>query len=232
VLHVGLTGGLASGKSEVARRLTELGAVVFDADRIVAEMYGPGAPGSEAARELFGEAVLDASGRVDRARIAAIVFADPRRRHELEARIHPLVVRETERRFEEAEKRGVRVGVAEASQLLESGMEGRFDRVLLVVAPETQRIRRWEQKGGDPDDGRWSRAGEVPGGAAATARPSGRSKSISRARFPAGVPRRPVPATMCAIPLASIRHTTRPRRSRPRSEIRSSPERLNAIPIG
>jgi dephospho-CoA kinase len=161
VLHVGLTGGLASGKSEVARRLTELGAVVFDADRIVAEMYGPGAPGSEAARELFGEAVLDASGRVDRARIAAIVFADPRRRHELEARIHPLVVRETERRFEEAEKRGVRVGVAEASQLLESGMEGRFDRVLLVVAPETQRIRRWEQKGGDPDDGRRRIAAQI-----------------------------------------------------------------------
>ena len=161
MLHVGLTGGLASGKSAVARRLTELGAAVFDADRIVLDMYSPGGPGATAARELFGDAVVDANGRVDRARIASIVFAEPARRHELEARIHPLVIRELERRFEEAEKAGVAVGVAEVPQLLERGMEKRFDRVLLVVAPEPQRVRRWEEKGGDAEDAKRRIAAQI-----------------------------------------------------------------------
>ena len=152
MLHVGLTGGLSSGKSAVAQRLMELGAAVFDADRIVLEMYEPGGPGAAAARDLFGEEVLGADGRVERARVAAIVFRDPSRRHELEARIHPLVIAELERRFSEAEKAGVEVGVAEVPQLLERGMEGRFDRVLLVVAPHHERVRRCEEKGGDAED--------------------------------------------------------------------------------
>lgn len=154
MIRVGLTGGLASGKSTVARLLAARGAAVFDADEIVRALYAPGAEGSSAARELFGDAVLDANGDVERGRIAAIVFADPKRRHELESRIHPLVGREIARRFAEAEKSGAPVAVAEASQLLEAGTESRYDRVLLVVAPEAERIRRWEVKGGDPEDAR------------------------------------------------------------------------------
>lgn len=154
MIRVGLTGGLASGKSTVARLLAARGAAVFDADEIVRALYAPGAEGSSAARELFGDAVLDANGDVDRGRIAAIVFADPKRRHELESRIHPLVGREIARRFAEAEKSGAPVAVAEASQLLEAGTQSRYDRVLLVVAPEAERIRRWEEKGGDPEDAR------------------------------------------------------------------------------
>ncbi|HEY6929707.1 MAG TPA: dephospho-CoA kinase [Thermoanaerobaculia bacterium] len=152
MLRVGLTGGLASGKSSVAGILRGLGAVVFDADEIVKDLYGPGGAGVKTARELFGDAVLDASGRIDRSRIAAIVFADPAKRHALEARIHPLVRAERARRFAEAEKSGAAVAVAEASQLLESNSEGDYDRVLLVIAPEAERIRRWEAKGGDPQD--------------------------------------------------------------------------------
>jgi dephospho-CoA kinase len=94
MLRIGLTGGLASGKSAVAAHLKELGAIVFDADAIVAELYRPGGRGALTARQLFGDEVLDAEGRVDRARVAAIVFASPRRRHDLEARIHPIVRRE------------------------------------------------------------------------------------------------------------------------------------------
>lgn len=154
MIRVGLTGGLASGKSTVARLLAARGAAVFDADEIVRALYAPGAEGSSAARELFGDAVLDANGDVDRGRIAAIVFADPKRRHELESRIHPLVGREIAWRFAEAEKSGAPVAVAEASQLLEAGTQSRYDRVLLVVAPEAERIRRWEEKGGDPEDAR------------------------------------------------------------------------------
>src|SRR5438270_12962438 len=100
--------------------LRELGAVVFDADAIVRDLYADGGPAAHAARGLFGDAVLGEDGRVDRSRIAAIVFADPERRHALEERIHPLVRAERARRFAEAEASGAPVAVAEASQLLEA----------------------------------------------------------------------------------------------------------------
>ena len=154
MLRVGLTGGLASGKSTIAEILHELGAAVLDADEVVRGLYREGAGGSEAARELFGPTVLGPDGRVDRVRIAALVFTNPEARHALEARIHPLVREERERFFAEAERRGADVAVVEASQLLEAGTESEYDRVLLVIAPEEERVRRWGEKGGDPEDAR------------------------------------------------------------------------------
>ncbi|MEO8348690.1 MAG: dephospho-CoA kinase, partial [Acidobacteriota bacterium] len=77
MLRIGLTGGLASGKSTVASFLARLGAAVFDADSIVARLYDPGAAGEAVVRELFGSEVEDERGAVDRARIARIVFGDP-----------------------------------------------------------------------------------------------------------------------------------------------------------
>jgi dephospho-CoA kinase len=142
--------------------LRDLGAVAFDADEIVRGLYEPGQPGAAAAHELFGSAVLDPSGVIDRTRIAEIVFADPAKRHALEARIHPLVREERGRRFREAEASGARVAVAEASQLLEAKSESDYDRVLLVIAPEAERIRRWEQKGGDPEDARRRMQSQLP----------------------------------------------------------------------
>jgi len=152
MLRVGLTGGLATGKSTVAGWLRDLGAVVFDADAIVRDLYEPGAPGPAVAKELFGDAVLNSDGRVNRAHLAEIVFRDPVRRLALEARIHPLVVEEMARRFVEADKAGAAVAVAEASQLFEAGADAILDRILLVVAPRRERIRRWVEKGGDPED--------------------------------------------------------------------------------
>jgi dephospho-CoA kinase len=162
MLRIGLTGGLASGKSTVAVFLKELGAIVFDADAIVADLYRPGGRGARAASELFGKEVLDAEGRVDRARVAAIVFASPRRRHDLEARIHPIVRHEIERRFADARAAGAGVAVAEASQILESRTESEYDRVLLVAAPEAERVRRWEAAGGDSEDARRRIAAQIP----------------------------------------------------------------------
>jgi dephospho-CoA kinase len=162
VLRVGLTGGLASGKSTVAARLDKLGATVFDADRIVAELYLPGRAGEAAARDLFGASVFDERGVVDRALLAQVVFTDPDKRRALEARVHPLVRSEIERRFAEAERRGAAVAVAEASQLLESGSEDRYDRVVLVVAPENERIRRWVSRGGSEKDARGRVAAQLP----------------------------------------------------------------------
>jgi dephospho-CoA kinase len=167
MLRIGLTGGLASGKSTVARMLAELGAAVFDADEIVRSLDLPGGAGERAARELFGERVAGADGAVDRARIAEIVFRDPAARHALEARIHPLVRTERARRFAEAERAGAAVAVAEASQLLESGTESDYDRVLLVVAPDEERLRRWASKGGDADDGRRRMQFQIAANAAA-----------------------------------------------------------------
>ena len=162
MLRVGLTGGLASGKSTVAADLSKLGAKVFDADRIVADLYRPGGPGEAAAADLFGKEVLDPAGAVDRTSLARVVFADPAKRHALEARIHPMVGAEIERLFEKARREGARVAVAEASQLLEAATEDRYDRVLLIVAPEDQRIGRWTGKGGDPDDARRRMAAQIP----------------------------------------------------------------------
>ena len=161
MLRIGLTGGLASGKSTVAAHLSALGAAVFDADRIVADLYRPGGPGEAVAAQIFGTEVLDPRGAVDRTSLARIVFADPEKRHALESRIHPMVGAEIERLFEEARREGARVAVAEASQLLEAATENRYDRVLLVVAPEEERIGRWSAKGGDPDDARRRIAAQI-----------------------------------------------------------------------
>ncbi len=154
MLRVGLTGGLASGKSTVAEILEDLGAAVLDADAIVRALYREGGAGAGAARDLFGDSVVGPDGRIDRTRIAAVVFSDPAARHALEARIHPLVAEARARFFAEAEKAGARVAVVEASQLLEAGTASDYDRVLLVMAPEEERIRRWGEGGGDPEDAR------------------------------------------------------------------------------
>jgi dephospho-CoA kinase len=162
MLRVGLTGGLASGKSTVGKLLAGLGASVFDADEIVAELYRPGGEGLRIARELFGEAALDEKGGVDRLKIAQIVFADPSRRHDLEARIHPLVRREIENRFAAAEAAGALVAVVEASQLLEARTESICDRVLLVTSPPEERVRRWTAAGGDAEDAQRRIAAQLP----------------------------------------------------------------------
>jgi dephospho-CoA kinase len=166
VLRVGLTGGLASGKSTVAGILRGLGAEVFDADAIVRELYAPGGAGTAAARALFGEGAIDESGAVDRARVAGFVFADAEKRRALEALIHPMVRAELERRFDEARRAGARIAVAEASQILEAGSESAYDRLLLVVAPEGDRIRRWVARGGDAEDARRRMASQIPSAAA------------------------------------------------------------------
>jgi dephospho-CoA kinase len=161
MLRVGLTGGLASGKTTVAGLLRGLGASVFDADEIVRELYRPGGGGARAARELFGEEVLRADGSVDRARVAALVFSDPERRRRLEERVHPLVRAELGKKFREAEASGADVAVAEASQLLEAGSERDYDRILLVTAPMEDRVARWKARGRDPEDARGRMAAQI-----------------------------------------------------------------------
>jgi dephospho-CoA kinase len=144
-LRVGLTGGLASGKSTVARWLAEAGFEVVDADRLVAELYAPGEPGTEAVRRLFGDEALDASGAVDHRKVADRVFADAEARHALERAIHPLV----RQRFVEIAERATGVVVLEATLLVEAGFAPSFDLVVTVECPAQVRLARAVLRGMD-----------------------------------------------------------------------------------
>jgi dephospho-CoA kinase len=142
-LKVGLTGGLASGKSTVARWLADAGFRVIDADHLVAELYAPGAPGAEAVRQIFGDDVLDASGAVDHVRVAEKVFADPAARRALEQAVHPLV----RRRFEEQVAGSEEIVILEATLLVEAGYAPGFDCVVSVEAPPELRLARAVERG-------------------------------------------------------------------------------------
>ncbi len=149
-LLVGLTGGLASGKSTVAGKLAEGGCTVVDADALVAELYRPGAPGALAIAELFGPTALKADGSVDHRVVAARVFADPQARKALEAAIHPLV----RTRFEEiaAGLPAGAIGVLEATLLVEAGYGPTFDLIVSVEAPTEIRLARAVARGLSPED--------------------------------------------------------------------------------
>jgi len=147
MLRVGLTGGIASGKSTAGKILHDLGAAVFDADAIVAELYAPGAAGSRAVAELFGGDVLAPDGSAAKAVLARLAFSDPDARRRLEAAIHPLVVAEIRRRFAQAERAGAAVAVAEASQIFEGGYAKEFDRVVVVASPDAARGARAAARG-------------------------------------------------------------------------------------
>lgn len=142
---VGITGGMASGKSTVVRWLGEAGFQVVDADRIVAELYAPGGKGAAAVRQLFGPEALAADGRVDHPAVAAIVFADPGARKRLEAAIHPLV----HERFAEIAAEAPGVVVYEATLMVESGGYRVFDLVISVEAPEERRLAWAVERGMD-----------------------------------------------------------------------------------
>jgi dephospho-CoA kinase len=149
-LTVGLTGGLASGKSTVARWLGEMGCTVVDADRLVADLYRPGAPGAAAVRRLFGDDMLDAQGAVDHRKLSAVVFADPAARRTLEAAIHPLVGEAFRSILEAA--RGI--VVLEATLLVETGGADRYDVLVTVEADPELRVRRAVERGVDPESAR------------------------------------------------------------------------------
>ncbi|HTS82771.1 MAG TPA: dephospho-CoA kinase [Myxococcaceae bacterium] len=138
---VGLTGGIASGKSTVSAMFRDLGADVIDADAVARDVVAPGTPGlEEVARRFPG--VVDASGRLDRAALGTRVFADAEERRALEAILHPRIRQEVARRTEALARAGVRVVLYDAALLIENGLDRGLDGVILVSAPEAaQRAR-------------------------------------------------------------------------------------------
>jgi dephospho-CoA kinase len=150
VLRVGLTGGIGSGKSAVARLLAERGAVVVDADAIAREVVEPGTPGLAAVVAEFGSEVLTPDGALDRSRLGAIVFADPAARRRLNAIVHPLVgARSVEL---SATAAADAVVVHDVPLLAENGLAEGFDLVLVVESPESDRTARLRRERGMSED--------------------------------------------------------------------------------
>jgi dephospho-CoA kinase len=146
VLRVGLTGGIGSGKSEVARLLAARGALVVDSDRLAREVVAPGTPGLAAVIEAFGPEFLDPRGALDRAGLAALVFADPQARERLNAIVHPLVGAAAAERIAHAPEDAV--VVHDVPLLVETGMTALFDVVVVVDTDrETQLERLVAQRG-------------------------------------------------------------------------------------
>lgn len=139
-VRVGLTGGIASGKSTVSAILAELGAVVVDADLIAREVVGRGTPGLAAVVEEFGPGLLTPEGDLDRPAMGALVFGDPSARKRLEAIVHPLVHRRSAEL--EAEAAPDAVVVHDIPLLAEVGRAGEFDAVVVVDVPTEVQVER------------------------------------------------------------------------------------------
>jgi dephospho-CoA kinase len=153
---VGLTGGLASGKSTVARMLVERGLPCLDADRVVRDLYAAGGDGAEAVRGLFGDDVVGESQGVDRERLGRRVLSDPSARAALEGAIHPLVRREVARWLAglAAQPHPPEVAFVEAALLVETGASRAYDLLVVVSCRPEQQLERALARGLPPDRAR------------------------------------------------------------------------------
>jgi dephospho-CoA kinase len=148
MLMVGLTGGIACGKTKVARLFAERGAHVIDADRLAGAVLAPGTPGARAVVRAFGREVAP-GGVIDRARLAELVFGHPRRRKRLEAIVHPRVFAAQRRmtRVIAARDPGA-VIVFDAALLIETGAHRRMDRVVVVATDRRTQLARLAARDG------------------------------------------------------------------------------------
>lgn len=150
ILRVGLTGGIATGKSTVARTLAGLGCVTIDADAVVARLYRPGQAGHEAIVRKYGREILLPDGEINRRKLADIAFASTETTKELNALIHPLVLDEEKRiigaeaqRFPDRD----RIVIAEATLLLETGGKQRYDKIVVVDTDLKVQVERGVARG-------------------------------------------------------------------------------------
>ncbi len=162
MLLVGLTGGIGSGKSTVARMLADRGAVVFDSDVLAREAIARGTPGFDRVVELFGPGFLGPEGDLDRAKVAELVFHDDELRAKLERIVHP----EVRRRIAEGVQQHAgteRVVVVDSPLLYETGAQEMFEVIVVVSTdPATQLARMMTDRGMDEDDVRARIAAQMP----------------------------------------------------------------------
>ncbi|MBD8043765.1 dephospho-CoA kinase [Arthrobacter sp. Sa2BUA2] len=151
MLKVGLTGGIAAGKSLAAQTLADCGAVLIDADALAREVVAPGTEGLAAVVGAFGPEILAGDGTLDRAALAAVVFGDDERRAVLNGIVHPLVRARAAELASQVPRDGILV--QDVPLLVETGQAGNYDFVLVVEAPEELRMERMiRDRGMDPAD--------------------------------------------------------------------------------
>ena len=145
---IGLTGGIASGKSTVTRMFGELGVPCVDADQIAREVVEPGTPGLRDVVEAFGAEVLSVDGSLDRKKLGALVFANPALRDRLNAIVHPVIRERSAERLQELSRPGVPYVLYDAALLVENGLHHAFDALVVVrSSPEVQRERLRKRDG-------------------------------------------------------------------------------------
>ena len=163
MLRVGLTGGIACGKSEVVRRLAAAGLPSLDLDRVGHELLAPGLPGHAAVVEAFGPAVLAADGSIDRRALGAVVFADPGARRRLSGILHPRIRAEEDRRASLLADRKGALLITEAALLVEAGIHLRFDRLVVVHCRPDQQLARLRARDGlSEEEARARLAAQMP----------------------------------------------------------------------
>jgi dephospho-CoA kinase len=157
---IGLTGNIATGKSTVARMLSNLGATVIDADALAHDLQHSGTPTYDAIVAAFGRGILDRAGEIDRAALGAIVFADPARLRVLESILHPAIAIESQRRLTAAT---TPVVVYEAIKLIEAGRAAMCNAIWVVTArPEVQLQRLMHTRGLSEADARQRLSAQSP----------------------------------------------------------------------
>jgi len=146
---VGLTGGIASGKSTVSGMFRDIGVPVIDADVIAREVVAPGSRALEAIVDTFGEEILTEEKSLNRARLGEIVFSDPAKKKVLERILHPEIIAEQDRRLRDLEREGrTPVAIVDAAVMIESGSWKRFDSIVVVDCDESQQIGRLRRRNG------------------------------------------------------------------------------------
>ncbi len=162
-LLVGLTGGIATGKSTVSKILRELGAVVLDADVLAREVVEPGQPALEAIVREFGPDVLTPEGRLDRKKVAAIVFTAPEKRKKLESFTHPAIRDRFLAHLAELEARGFDgLVVWDAPVMIEAGGHKAMDRLVVVITDAATQLARAVGRDGDRADVERRIANQMP----------------------------------------------------------------------
>jgi len=163
MLRVGLTGGIGCGKSVLAAMLREQGFLVLAADTLAHQLVEPGQPAYDDVLREFGKGVCDASGKIDRAKLAAVVFAEPAKLARLNQIVHPRVAEAQERQFTEWQRTHPRgVAVVEAALLVEAGAHNRLDRLVVVWCRPEQQIERLRERGMSAEEAQRRIASQMP----------------------------------------------------------------------